>query len=164
MAICCGRFSSGASSIRIKDKFSALNAACWSGGTLLYVPKNVRLDQPLHSLSAMSRRRRRFGQDAGHSRARRRGDDALRNGQRRRRRRRPALRLDRADRRAGGPAAIREPAELGPRGVALRPSEGARRPRGPAAMDDRRARRAAGQSESARGDDRARMPKCRSTA
>jgi Fe-S cluster assembly protein SufD len=37
-----------------KDKFSALNAACWSGGTLLYVPKNVRLDLPLHSLSAMS--------------------------------------------------------------------------------------------------------------
>ncbi len=36
------------------DKFSALNAACWSGGTLLYVPKNVRLEQPLHSLSAIS--------------------------------------------------------------------------------------------------------------
>ena len=37
-----------------KDKFSALNSAAWSGGTLLYVPKNVRLDLPLHSLSAMS--------------------------------------------------------------------------------------------------------------
>lgn len=37
-----------------KDKFSALNAACWSGGTLLYVPKNVRVDQPIHSLSAIS--------------------------------------------------------------------------------------------------------------
>jgi Fe-S cluster assembly protein SufD len=37
-----------------QDKFSALNAACWSGGTLLYVPKNVRLELPLHSLSAMS--------------------------------------------------------------------------------------------------------------
>ncbi len=37
-----------------KDKFSALNAACWSGGTLLYVPKNVRIIEPLHSLSAMS--------------------------------------------------------------------------------------------------------------
>lgn len=37
-----------------KDKFAALNAACWSGGTLLYVPKNVRLDLPLHSLSAIS--------------------------------------------------------------------------------------------------------------
>ncbi len=28
------------------DKFSSLNAACWSGGTLLYVPKNVRLELP----------------------------------------------------------------------------------------------------------------------
>jgi Fe-S cluster assembly protein SufD len=37
-----------------QDKFAALNAACWSGGTLLYVPKNVRLELPLHSLSAMS--------------------------------------------------------------------------------------------------------------
>ncbi|HEX4413742.1 MAG TPA: Fe-S cluster assembly protein SufD [Lacipirellulaceae bacterium] len=37
-----------------KDKFSTLNAACWSGGTLLYVPKNVKLDEPLHSLSAIS--------------------------------------------------------------------------------------------------------------
>ena len=36
-----------------KDKFSALNAACWSGGTLLFVPKGVRVEQPLHSLSAM---------------------------------------------------------------------------------------------------------------
>jgi len=37
-----------------KDKFAALNAACWSGGTLLYVPKNVRIDEPLHSLAAIS--------------------------------------------------------------------------------------------------------------
>jgi Fe-S cluster assembly protein SufD len=37
-----------------KDKFSALHAAAWCGGTLLYVPKNVRVDQPLHSLSALS--------------------------------------------------------------------------------------------------------------
>jgi Fe-S cluster assembly protein SufD len=36
-----------------KDKFSALHAAVWSGGTLLYVPKGVRIDQPLHSLSAV---------------------------------------------------------------------------------------------------------------
>ena len=36
------------------DKFSALHAACWSGGTLLYVPRGVVIDQPLHSLSAMS--------------------------------------------------------------------------------------------------------------
>ncbi|MEX2316369.1 MAG: Fe-S cluster assembly protein SufD [Pirellulales bacterium] len=38
----------------LKDKFSALHAACWSGGTLLYVPKGVRVDEPLHSLSALA--------------------------------------------------------------------------------------------------------------
>ncbi len=37
-----------------RDKFSALHAAVWCGGTLLLVPKNVRLDEPLHSLSAMA--------------------------------------------------------------------------------------------------------------
>lgn len=37
-----------------KDKFSALHAAVWCGGTLLYVPKGVRLDESLHSLSAQS--------------------------------------------------------------------------------------------------------------
>jgi Fe-S cluster assembly protein SufD len=37
-----------------KDKFSALHAATWCGGTLLYVPKKVRVDEPLHSLSALT--------------------------------------------------------------------------------------------------------------
>src|SRR3972149_1010589 len=37
-----------------KDKFAALNAACWCGGTLLYVPKGMRVDQPLHSLTALA--------------------------------------------------------------------------------------------------------------
>jgi len=37
-----------------KDKFSALHTAAWSGGTLLYVPKKVRIEEPLHSLSAQS--------------------------------------------------------------------------------------------------------------
>lgn len=37
-----------------KDKFSALNAACWSGGCLLYVPKGVRVEEPLHTASVMS--------------------------------------------------------------------------------------------------------------
>lgn len=36
------------------DKFSALQAAFWSGGTLLYVPRGVTVDQPLHALAAMS--------------------------------------------------------------------------------------------------------------
>ncbi len=35
------------------DKFAALHAACWSGGTLLYVPRGVNVDEPLHSLSAL---------------------------------------------------------------------------------------------------------------
>lgn len=36
------------------DKFAALNAACWSGGTLLYVPKGVRVEQPLYSLGTIT--------------------------------------------------------------------------------------------------------------
>ena len=36
------------------DKFSALNAACWCGGSLLYVPRGVCIDEPLHSLSVLS--------------------------------------------------------------------------------------------------------------
>jgi Fe-S cluster assembly protein SufD len=36
------------------DKFAALHAACWSGGTLLYVPRGVVIDRPLHMLSALS--------------------------------------------------------------------------------------------------------------
>lgn len=37
-----------------KDKFATLHAACWSGGTLLYVPKGVAVTEPLHALAAMS--------------------------------------------------------------------------------------------------------------
>ncbi len=36
------------------DKFAALHAATWSGGTLLYVPKGVVIDEPLHTLAALS--------------------------------------------------------------------------------------------------------------
>jgi Fe-S cluster assembly protein SufD len=36
------------------DKFAALHAACWSGGTLLYVPKGVVIEEPLHALTALS--------------------------------------------------------------------------------------------------------------
>lgn len=36
------------------DKFSALHAACWSGGQFLYVPKGVAIDEPLHCLSAIT--------------------------------------------------------------------------------------------------------------
>ena len=37
------------------DKFAALHAAAWSGGTLLYVPKGVKIEEPLHSLNALER-------------------------------------------------------------------------------------------------------------
>jgi Fe-S cluster assembly protein SufD len=36
------------------DKFAALHSACWTGGTLLYVPRGVILEQPLHTLSVLS--------------------------------------------------------------------------------------------------------------
>jgi Fe-S cluster assembly protein SufD len=37
-----------------KDKFSALHAAFWYGGTLLFVPRRVTIDRPLHSLAALA--------------------------------------------------------------------------------------------------------------
>ncbi len=45
------------------DKFAALHAATWSGGTLLYVPRGVTIDEPLHMLSAISP----GGTDLGHA-------------------------------------------------------------------------------------------------
>ncbi len=36
------------------DKFAALHAACYCGGTLLYVPKGVVLKRPVHTLSVLS--------------------------------------------------------------------------------------------------------------
>jgi Fe-S cluster assembly protein SufD len=45
------------------DKFSALHAACWSGGHFLYVPRGVAIDEPLHCLSAMTG----GGVDLGHT-------------------------------------------------------------------------------------------------
>ena len=36
------------------DKFAALHAAYWSGGMVLYVPKGVVIERPLHMLSALS--------------------------------------------------------------------------------------------------------------
>ncbi len=43
------------------DKFSALHAACWSGGMLLYVPKGVVVEHPLHMFSALSPGQSDFG-------------------------------------------------------------------------------------------------------
>jgi Fe-S cluster assembly protein SufD len=45
------------------DRFSALHQAAWLGGTFLYVPRNVRISKPLHSLSTLSA----DGSDFGHS-------------------------------------------------------------------------------------------------
>ncbi len=36
------------------DRFSAWHAAFWTGGTLLYVPRNVEIIEPLYSLIALS--------------------------------------------------------------------------------------------------------------
>ena len=36
------------------DRFSALHAAFWTGGSILYVPRGVAVDQPFHALSALS--------------------------------------------------------------------------------------------------------------
>lgn len=36
------------------DRFSALHAATWTGGTFLYVPRNVTLDQPIHTSSLLA--------------------------------------------------------------------------------------------------------------
>ncbi|MDZ4821016.1 MAG: Fe-S cluster assembly protein SufD [Planctomycetota bacterium] len=44
------------------DRFAALHTAAWSGGTLLYVPRGVKFDQPLHTLSTLSE----GGVDFGH--------------------------------------------------------------------------------------------------
>jgi len=36
------------------DKFAALHAACMSGGAVLYVPKGLKIDKPLHIFSSLS--------------------------------------------------------------------------------------------------------------
>ena len=45
------------------DRFSALHAAFWSTGTLLYVPRGVVIQKPLHAMSAISD----GGVDLGHT-------------------------------------------------------------------------------------------------
>jgi Fe-S cluster assembly protein SufD len=36
------------------DKFAALGSAAWASGTLLYVPRDVKIEQPLHTLSVLT--------------------------------------------------------------------------------------------------------------
>ncbi len=45
------------------DKFAALHAAFWSGGMVLYVPRGVRIEKPLHMFSALAG----GGVDLGHA-------------------------------------------------------------------------------------------------
>ncbi len=45
------------------DRFSALHAAFWSSGVILYVPRGVVIDRPLHSIAGMSD----GGSDFGHT-------------------------------------------------------------------------------------------------
>ena len=46
-----------------QDRFAALHAAAWRGGHVLFVPRNVVIDQPLHVLMGM----RDGGCDIGHT-------------------------------------------------------------------------------------------------
>jgi Fe-S cluster assembly protein SufD len=43
------------------DKFTALHAACWSGGHVLYVPRGVVVELPVHMFSALTDGRVDFG-------------------------------------------------------------------------------------------------------
>ncbi|MEM6656191.1 MAG: Fe-S cluster assembly protein SufD, partial [Planctomycetota bacterium] len=36
------------------DRFAMLNDSCWTGGVVLHVPRGVRLEKPLHTLSRLS--------------------------------------------------------------------------------------------------------------
>jgi len=45
------------------DRFAALHGAWWSGGTLLYVPRGVVVDEPFHAFSAITD----GGVDLGHT-------------------------------------------------------------------------------------------------
>jgi len=45
------------------DKFAALHAACWQGGTLVYVPRGVAVERPFYLLSTLSP----GGVDLGHT-------------------------------------------------------------------------------------------------
>ena len=146
------------------DKFAALHAACWSGGSLLYVPKGVVIEKPLHMLSALSP----GGVDFGHTLiVLEEGAEATVLAET------ASIDADAAGLHCGaieilvGPraqTALRQPAELGHGRVALRPSEGARRSRRRAAVDHRRAGQPAGQGQSARRARRRRRQRRRSTA
>ena len=134
------------------DKFAALHAACWSGGTLLYVPRGVVIDEPLHMLSALSAGGVDFGHALVDPRRRGRSDPAGRDRRRRRRRRRLALRGDRDCSSAPAPGCATSTCRTGAPASGTSPI---RRPLvdrdGRAAMDHRRPGQPAGQGQPARG-------------
>ena len=100
MATCCAPISARRSINPASDKFAALHAACWSGGTVLYVPRGV-VDRPARCTSCRAVAGGvDFGHDAGHSGRRGRGHAAGRNGQRRPAAAGLALRRDRTVRRS----------------------------------------------------------------
>ena len=138
------------------DKFAALHAAWWSGGTVLYVPRGVSIARPLHMLSALSA----GGTDLGHTLVvLEAGSEATllaETGQHRPRRGRFALGGRRTDRSAGCSAALCEPAKLVERRLAFRPSTRPCRSRRSAAMDHCRAGVPPGQGQPARGAGRCR--------
>jgi len=106
------------------DKFSALNAACWSSGNLLLVPRGVRVDEPLHNFSILSD----GGTDMGKTlvileegaEATLLAETASVSDQS------GGLHwLDRADRRKGSSATVRQSSELEPPRLAFCSSNGA---------------------------------------
>ncbi len=131
------------------DSFSALHAAFWTGGTLLYVPKGVKVDVPLFSLVGMAGS---GSVDLDHTlvvvedgaeatlvrecssvaRARRLG--LARRG-------RGVVRGQ------GGQPPVRQPPELGRRDLAFQPGAGPGRRRCVDPVDRRRPRRPARQGE-----------------
>lgn len=44
-----------------EDKFAALHNACWTGGSVLYVPRGVTVDEPLHALTILGDQRADLG-------------------------------------------------------------------------------------------------------
>ena len=122
------------------DAFSALHAAFWTGGTLLYVPKGVKVEAPLFSLVGLANQGK---VDMDHTLVvLEEGAEAtlVRETAGRNRADAPALhcRRRRALRRQRGEAPVREHPELGRRHLALQPRTCPGRSRRRVPMDSRR--------------------------
>ena len=139
-----------------QDKFAALHAALWSGGTSSMCRRGVIVDEPLHILSAITPGGDRFRAYAGDPRRRCRSNATVRDDWRRGRRTGfhcGAIEL------LVGPGAKLRYVNLQNWGHGVwhfAHQKGARRSRRRVAMDDRRAGQPAGEGESARGAGRPR--------